>query len=68
AAHVQIMASHPGFLILEYAWGQVPWREELVTPAEQVVDGRIDTPGRPGLGLRLEPSVVEEHRVDPAAA
>ena len=68
AAHVQLMASHPGFLILEYAWGQVPWREGLVTPAERIVDGRIDIPDRPGLGLSLEPSVVEENRVDPAAA
>lgn len=68
AAHVQVMASHPGFLILEYAWGQVPWREGLVSPAEQVVDGRMEIPGRPGLGLSLDPAVVEAHRVDPMAA
>lgn len=67
AAHVQLMASHPGFLILEYAWGQVPWRKGLVSPAEHVVGGRIDIPERPGLGLCLDPAVVEENRVDPAA-
>ncbi|MCY3772188.1 MAG: mandelate racemase/muconate lactonizing enzyme family protein [Gemmatimonadetes bacterium] len=68
AAHVQIMASHPAFLILEYAWGQVPWREGLVSPAEQVVNGRINIPDSPGLGLSLEPGVVEAYRVDPMAA
>ncbi len=68
AAHVQIMASHPGFLILEYAWGQVPWREGLVSPAERVVNGRLDIPDRPGLGLSLTPGVVEAYRVDPIAA
>ncbi len=68
AAHAQVMASHPGFLILEYAWGQVPWREGLVSPAERVVDGRMEIPGRPGLGLSLDPGVVEAHRVDPMAA
>lgn len=67
AAHVQIMASHPGFLILEYAWGQVPWREGLVSPAEQMLNGRIEIPERAGLGLCLDPAVVEENRVDPAA-
>lgn len=68
AAHVQIMASHPGFLILEYAWGQVPWREGLVSPAEQVLNGRIGIPERAGLGLCLKTGVVEENRVNPAAA
>jgi len=67
AAHVQVMASHPGFLVLEYAWGQVPWREVLVSPRERVVDGRIDIADRPGLGLRLDPDVVEAHRADPYA-
>ena len=67
AAHVQLMASHPAFLILEYAWGQVPWREGLVSPGEQVVNGRINVPDRPGLGLNLEPGVVEAYRADPLA-
>ncbi len=64
AAHVQIMASHPGFLVLEYAWGQVPWRERLVSPSERVVDGRIEIPDRPGLGLSLAPGVVAANRTD----
>ena len=67
AAHVQIMASHPGFLILEYAWGQVPWRDRLVSPGERVVDGHIGIPDRPGLGLSLDPDVVDDHRADPMA-
>lgn len=67
AAHVQLMASHPAFLILEYAWGQVPWREGLVSPAEQVVNGRINVTDRPGLGLSLDPGVVEAYRADPLA-
>ncbi len=65
AAHVQIMASHPRFLILEYAWGQVPWREDLVTPAERIVDGCIEVSKRPGLGLSLAPGALEAHRADP---
>ena len=65
AAHIQIMASHPGFLILEYAWGQVPWRTKLVSPWEQVVDGHINIPDRPGLGLQLVPETVDEHFANP---
>ena len=67
AAHVQIMASHPGFLILEYAWGQAPWREGLVSPGERVVNGCIVIPDSPGLGLILDPDVVDEHRTEPTA-
>ena len=33
AAGVQAMAAHPGFQVLEYAWGEVPWRHELIEPA-----------------------------------
>ncbi len=63
AAGVQAMAAHPGFLILEYGWGEVPWRNALTLPAERIENGRIALTDRPGLGLELNPDVVEAHRV-----
>ena len=63
AAGVQAMAAHPHFLILEFGWGEVPWRAELTLPNERIENGRIALSELPGLGVELNPEVVEEHRV-----
>ncbi len=63
AAGVQAMASLPGFLILEYGWGEIPWRKDMTIPGEEVVNGRIRINNRPGLGVELNPEMVEKHRV-----
>lgn len=53
AASVQCMASVPNFAILEYAWGEVDWRASLIEPPEKIIDGFIEVPTRPGLGITL---------------
>jgi len=64
AAGVQAMASLPNFLILEFGWGEVPWRSQLTWPHEVIVNGRIPLTDRPGLGFELNMDLVNEHRVD----
>jgi galactonate dehydratase len=63
AAGVQTMSASPGFLILEYAWGEVPWRADLITPSEEIINGKMSITNRPGLGIELNPEVVTQHRV-----
>ena len=63
AASVHAMAAHPAFPILEYAWGEVPWRHALTLPAEKITNGRIALPQTPGLGIELNPDTVAEYRV-----
>ena len=63
AAGVHAMAALPGFLILEFGWGEVPWRRDLTLPPERIENGRIALDDRPGLGVELNPEVVEAHRV-----
>ncbi|SVE43851.1 uncharacterized protein METZ01_LOCUS496705, partial [marine metagenome] len=58
AAGVQTMLAHPGFLILEYAWGEVLWRHELITPPETIRESRIVPSGLPGLGVALDREMV----------
>ncbi len=58
------MASLPSFLILEYGWGEVSWRKDLILPAEEIVNGRIRINDRPGLGVELNPDMVNKHRVE----
>lgn len=48
AAHV--CASIPNFRILEFGYGEVPWRAESVSPAEDLRKGRLRVLDRPGIG------------------
>jgi galactonate dehydratase len=66
AATVQVAATMPNFTILEYAFGEVEWREALIEPAERFVDGYYEVPDRPGLGVRLNDSLAEERSASPA--
>ncbi|MBI2951527.1 hypothetical protein HYY27_05495, partial [bacterium] len=63
AAGVQAMAAHPDFLILEFGWGEVPWRSDLIAPSERIERGRMAAGDAPGLGVELNMEVVEAHRV-----
>ena len=61
AAHV--CATMPIFQILEYAFGEVPWRAELVDPPEQVAGGFITLSDRPGLGITINEKTARDHSV-----
>jgi len=63
AASAQVVSTLRNFLILEYAWGEAEWRASLLDPPEQIKDGYLILPEGPGLGHRLNMSVVAEHRV-----
>ena len=63
AASAQAMAAHPEFLILEYAWGEAPWRAQLIQPPERIAGGRLAVAEAPGLGVELDMRVVDEHRL-----
>lgn len=60
-ATVQAAAAMPNFLILEWAFGEVSWRGDLVRPAEVVEDGFITVPDTPGLGIELDEAVAAAH-------
>jgi galactonate dehydratase len=66
AAGVHFAACTPNFLILEYATdvGGVPWRQELLTEPEEIVNGRFPLPQRPGLGVELNVATLEKHKAD----
>jgi len=60
AAHV--CASIPNFRILEFGYGEVPWRAESVSPAEDLRNGRLQVLDRPGIGY--EPAGPEWRRFE----
>lgn len=61
AASVQLCAGLPNFMILEYAWGEVPWRKDLIIPPEEFVASKIRVPDRPGFGIELNDAVARAH-------
>ena len=63
AASVALCATLPNFDILEYQWGEQPWRSSLVEPKEQFINGTIAVSGEPGYGISLNQRVLEEHRL-----
>jgi len=62
AACVQLNASLPNFLIHEiFDEFNEPWEREIVTNPVHVVDGYIDIPSRPGLGIDLDIDEIRKH-------
>ena len=62
AASVALCAALPNFDILEYQWGEQPWRSNLVIPSENFVNGTIEINDSPGFGIVLNEQVLAEHR------
>ena len=63
AASAHVAACAPAFRILEFAWGEVDWRAELLDPPERVEDGCLLLPETPGLGHALNPRTVRQFAI-----
>ena len=62
AASAHLCAGIPNFRVLEYQWGEVSWRGDLVTPAEVFESGRMRVSSdRPGFGIDLNYNIVRAH-------
>lgn len=64
AATAQVASTWPDLMMLEYAWGEVDWRVDLLDPPERIEQGHLILPGGSGLGHRLNPEVVRAHRLE----
>jgi galactonate dehydratase len=61
AAHV--IATIPNFNILEFSYGEIPWRAELIDPPEQIVGSALVLSERPGLGVKLNEKTAAKYAV-----
>jgi len=61
AASIQVCAVIKNFRLLEFQWGEVDWRGDLLTPPEVFAHGSIGVPDRPGFGIELNDKVVRAH-------
>lgn len=60
AAHV--CAGMANFLILEFSYGEVPWRAEFIDPPELLEKGVLRLSSKPGLGIRLNEKTAARYR------
>ena len=60
-ASAQLCAGMPNFDSLEYQWGEVDWRGDLVNPPERFQRGELSVPDGPGFGITLNETAVREH-------
>jgi L-alanine-DL-glutamate epimerase-like enolase superfamily enzyme len=61
AAGVALAASQSAGFILEYSLGANPLLHELVHEKFTVVDGQLEVPDRPGLGITVDEDFVRRH-------
>ena len=59
-AHHSLFAQEP---VLEYDRSSHPFRQQLITQPLQMVDGWVEVPTGPGLGVEVDRSVLEAFRV-----
>jgi len=60
-AGVHVAATVPNAFTLEWHAREVDWWDDLHTGDALIVDGRIQVPEAPGLGIELDLAVVNEH-------
>jgi len=63
AGAAQVCGTLLNFLILEFSYGEVPWRAELIEPPEQIVDSALPLSTRPGLGITLNERTAKKYAV-----
>ncbi len=58
AAHV--CSTLPNFLILELGYGEVPWRADVIEPAEPISKGYLTLNDKPGFGYKLNDALLRK--------
>jgi galactonate dehydratase len=61
AASVQVCAVLKNFRLLEFQWGEVDWRQNVLNPPERFENGTMRVPESPGFGIELNEKVVRAH-------
>ena len=61
AASIQVCAVLKNFRLLEFQWGEVEWRRDVLSPPERFEKGAIRVPDSPGFGVELNDKIVRAH-------
>jgi galactonate dehydratase len=58
AASAQVSAGLANFKLLEFQWGEVEWRSDVIDPPERFEHGTLRIPERPGFGIELNDRTI----------
>jgi galactonate dehydratase len=58
AASAQVCAGLVNFKLLEFQWGEVEWRSDVIDPPERFEHGTLRIPERPGFGIELNDRTI----------
>ncbi len=61
AAGMQLAAATPNVVIMEHCHGHNPLLHDMVPERFELVDGCLEIPDRPGLGVTPDPDFVKEY-------
>jgi galactonate dehydratase len=61
AVNAQFAATAPNFVILEYKVDTEPPRKDLVEEPYRIVDGYLELPKKPGIGIELNEEYIADH-------
>ena len=61
---LHLLANQPMEQMIEWPMEGSPLSTSLVVPTMEMVDGYVDVPSGPGLGVELDWTIVERFRVD----
>jgi galactonate dehydratase len=61
AAAAHVCATVPNFLILEFSYGEVPWRAELIDPPEQIVGSAMPLSGGRAFGITINERTARKY-------
>ena len=64
AASLHFISSQPNSNLLEYCVWDTPIRKEMLDKDFQVVDGYVEVPEGPGLGIEISDEAIEKYRCD----
>jgi len=67
AATLQLAANLPSFFLLETMSSDVPWRADVCTEVVHLVDGKMNVPTAPGLGVDINEEAIARHPFQPTA-
>lgn len=67
AVNLHFGLSTPNFLIQEVMRADVPWRNEVVDEAIEIVDGHVLAPTRPGIGVEVDEQAASRYPYRPEA-
>jgi galactonate dehydratase len=63
-AAADVCVTMPNFHILEFSFGEVEWRAEMVNPPEELSRGFPTPSTRPGLGINLNDRLIARMKAE----